>query len=44
VVRWDGGLYAADGTRLTDYRLKLSFYADNPYFKVEHAAILPGRT
>lgn len=39
VVRWDGGLYAGDGTRMTEYRLKLTFYAGNPYVRVEHAAV-----
>lgn len=38
-VRWDGGLYAADGERLTHYRLKLHFFADNPYIKIEHSMI-----
>jgi len=39
VVRWDGGLFAGDGERLTEYRLKLHFFADNPYIKVEHSVI-----
>lgn len=39
VVRWDGGLFAADGTRFTEFRLKLSVFADNPYIKVEHSAV-----
>jgi len=39
VVRWDGGLYAGDGTRMTEFRLKLTFYAGNPYIKIEHSAV-----
>jgi hypothetical protein len=39
VVRWDGGLFAGDGTRFTEYRLKLTFFANNPYVKIEHSAI-----
>ncbi|MHB9105585.1 MAG: RIFT barrel domain-containing protein [Armatimonadota bacterium] len=39
VVRWDGGLFAGDGTRMTEFRLKLTFYAGNPYIKVEHSAV-----
>jgi hypothetical protein len=39
VVRWDGGLFAGDGTRLTEFRLKLHFYAGNPYVKVEHSTV-----
>lgn len=38
-VRWDGALYAGDGERLTHYRVKLHFYANNPYIKIEHSAI-----
>ena len=39
VVRWDGGLFAGDGERLTEFRLKLHFFAGNPYVKVEHSAV-----
>ena len=39
VVRWDGGLFAGDGSRLTEFRLKLHFFAGNPYVKVEHSAV-----
>jgi len=38
-VRWDGGLYAGDGSRMTEFRIKLHFYAGNPYIKIEHSAI-----
>jgi hypothetical protein len=38
-VRWDGHLIAGDGSRMTDFRLKLHFYANNPYIKIEHSAI-----
>lgn len=39
VVRWDGGLFAADGTRMTEFRVKIHFYAGNPYVKIEHSAV-----
>ena len=39
VIRWDGGLFAGDGTRMSEYRIKLTFFAGNQYVKVEHSAI-----
>ena len=39
VIRWDGGLFAGDGTRLTEYRIKLNLYAGNPYIRIEHSII-----
>jgi len=39
VIRWDGGLFAGDGTRLTEFRVKLNFFAGNPYIKIEHSVI-----
>lgn len=38
-VRWEGGLYAGDGERCTEFRIKMHIYAGNPYIKVEHTAI-----
>lgn len=39
VVRWDGGLYAGDGSRLTEFRVKLSFYPGNPCIRLEHSVV-----
>lgn len=39
VIRWDGGLFAGDGTRLTEFRVKVHVFAGNPYLKVEHSVI-----
>ncbi len=39
VIRWDGGHFAGDGTRLTEFRVKLSFFAGNPYVKIEHSVV-----
>lgn len=39
VIRWDGGLFSGDGNRLTEFRVKITFFAGNPYVKIEHSAI-----
>ena len=39
VVRWDGGLFAGDGERMTEYRLKLTFTAGSGCVGVEHSAV-----
>jgi hypothetical protein len=39
VVRWDGGHFAGDGTRLAEFRVKVTFFAGNPYVKVEHSVV-----